>query len=517
MLDEANTIDAPSPIKVLVVDDLDDNLLALGALLRKPGLEVLTARSGREALELLLHHEMALALVDVQMPEMDGFELAELMRGAERTRTVPIIFITAGSREQNRIFRGYDAGAVDFLFKPVDAHVLRHKVDTFVQLHLQKQQLTRQLELLRESEQLRARILESSHDAIAVLDAGGNILGVKASVTTPLSPEETEKLIGVDWTSLWHRDDRSAAIQAIRAARAGGVGRYVGRANHPAAIGRWWDVAITPILDASGRVEKLVAVSRDVTEQRDAQAERERLTTELRETLRLNETFVAAITHDLRNPLGAILTTAEMMLRRTGDPAMRRPIERMVSSGKRMDAMIATLFDLARARLGGGIPVERSRTDLLPLARKVVAEQQATSPDRQIELGYEGELSGCWDGDRIEQLLSNLLSNAIGHGRAEGTVSVMLDGKDAGAITLCVRNAGTIDAELLPHIFDPFRRGHGKSDRPKGLGLGLYIVQQIVKGHGGTIDVDSTPAAGTCFRVSLPRGETRAIESAASA
>src|SRR6185312_10736222 len=104
------------PIKYLLVDDLEENLIALEALLRRDGVEILKASSGREALELLLAHDVALALLDVQMPEMDGFELAELMRGAERTRHVPIIFVTAATHEPQRVFQAYDAGAVDFLF-----------------------------------------------------------------------------------------------------------------------------------------------------------------------------------------------------------------------------------------------------------------------------------------------------------------------------------------------------------------------------------------------------------------
>jgi signal transduction histidine kinase len=133
-------------VKFLVVDDLPENLLALEGLLRRDGLVLLTARSGPEALELLLLHEVALALVDVQMPEMDGFDLAELMRGTERTRRVPIIFLTAGTPDRQRRFRGYEAGAVDFLTKPVEPHVLRSKADVFFELWRERQEVSRLLE-----------------------------------------------------------------------------------------------------------------------------------------------------------------------------------------------------------------------------------------------------------------------------------------------------------------------------------------------------------------------------------
>src|ERR1700737_2358712 len=152
-------------VKCLLVDDLEENLLALSALLRRQDVEILTGRAGAEALELLLVHEVALAFLDVQMPEMDGFELAELMRGSERTRRIPIIFVTAGARDQHRLFKGYESGAVDFLFKPIEPRILRNKADLFFQLHRQKQQLAQELhdrtETLRLNEMLTAVL---SHD-----------------------------------------------------------------------------------------------------------------------------------------------------------------------------------------------------------------------------------------------------------------------------------------------------------------------------------------------------------------
>ncbi|WP_198297826.1 hybrid sensor histidine kinase/response regulator [Bordetella genomosp. 9] len=138
-------------INILVVDDIAQNLVAIEALLARPGISVLKAHSGVEALELLLVNEVALALVDVQMPQMNGFELAELIRGSERTRSVPLIFLTAGTQEREAHFRGYEAGAVDFLYKPIDSDVLVSKVNIFVELYTQKKLLARQLEELRQA------------------------------------------------------------------------------------------------------------------------------------------------------------------------------------------------------------------------------------------------------------------------------------------------------------------------------------------------------------------------------
>ena len=164
---------APERVKCLLVDDIEENLTALEALLQRDDVEILKAGSGPEALELLLQHsDVALALLDVQMPDMNGFELAELLRGSERTRHVPLIFITAGSRDGNWQFKGYENGAVDFLYKPVDAHALVNKANVFFELHRQKRALARELkertEALRLNEMYMAVL---SHDLRSPLTA----------------------------------------------------------------------------------------------------------------------------------------------------------------------------------------------------------------------------------------------------------------------------------------------------------------------------------------------------------
>src|SRR6202021_2609592 len=137
------------PVYFLLVDDLEENLLSLEALLRRDGLSLLKARSGDEALELLLHHDVALALIDVQMPGLNGFELAELMRGNDRTRRIPIIFVTAGNADSHRRFRGYEAGAVDFIYKPIESDILRSKAQVFFELYRQRQQIAAQRDELK--------------------------------------------------------------------------------------------------------------------------------------------------------------------------------------------------------------------------------------------------------------------------------------------------------------------------------------------------------------------------------
>ncbi|PZR36809.1 hybrid sensor histidine kinase/response regulator [Caulobacter segnis] len=160
---------ADTPINVLLVDDLEENLLALEALLQRDDLRCLKARSGEEALELLLEHEVALALLDVQMPGMDGFELAEFMRGSERARHIPIIFVTAGAASSQRRFRGYEAGAVDFIQKPIEAHMLRSKANVFFDLYQQRRQIELQRDELEAAAQALRRADRHKDSFLAVL------------------------------------------------------------------------------------------------------------------------------------------------------------------------------------------------------------------------------------------------------------------------------------------------------------------------------------------------------------
>jgi two-component system, sensor histidine kinase and response regulator len=373
----------PEPIKFLLVDDVDENLVALEALLRRDGLEILTARSGTEALELILLHDFALAFIDVQMPEMSGFELAELMRGSERSRHVPIIFVTAGGWEPHRIFKGYESGAVDFLFKPIEANILRHKADVFFELYRQRQLLAAQI------------------------------------------------------------------------------------------------------------------------------AEREQLIREVQETLRLNEMFAAALGHDLRNPLSAIMTGAALLISRGDDKTMAIG-NRILSSGSRMARMIEQLLDLSRARVGGGITVRPAEMQLKDVAEKVVAEHQASSPGRELTLETTGVLEGSWDEPRLAQVLSNLIGNALEHGASDAPITVRADGTSPHEVVLTVNNKGQIPAEELPHLFEPFRSGRQAGRRAEGLGLGLYIVDQLVRAHEGTVRVTSNDRDGTTFEVRLPRAATQA-------
>lgn len=198
-----------TPVKFLLVDDLPENLLSLEALLRRDDLVLLKARSGDEALELLLEHDVALALLDVQMPGLNGFELAELMRGNERTRRIPIIFVTAGAHSETRRFQGYEAGAVDFIQKPIEADILRSKTDVFFEIYRQRQTIAEQRDILqsqanslqladRRKDEFLAVLAHELRNPLAALKAGLKLLSGR-----PERPQ-TEKVTGLMEDQITH-------------------------------------------------------------------------------------------------------------------------------------------------------------------------------------------------------------------------------------------------------------------------------------------------------------------------
>lgn len=238
------------------------------------------------------------------------------------------------------------------------------------------------------------------------------------------------------------------------------------------------------------------------------QEERERVVRELQETVRYSELFAGVLGHDLRNPLNALVMGAELLLQKTPEGDRNRAtLTRMLTSGKRMGRMISQLLDLTRSRRGGGLDVIRAPCDLRELALHAASELRLAYPQQTLNVSVAGDAKGTWDGDRLSQVLSNLLGNAMTHGDPSQAVDVRIDATDASTVRIEIENAGTIAETDLPWLFDPFRSGRERSvPKQRGLGLGLYITNQIVLAHGGKVDVRSS-GGRTVFCVSLPRTE----------
>lgn len=219
------------------------------------------------------------------------------------------------------------------------------------------------------------------------------------------------------------------------------------------------------------------------------------------------ERFLAILGHDLRTPLGAVITATRFMLE-TGE--LREPhltlVTRIASSSRRMHQMIEDLLDFTRTRFGDSIPIVRADVDLRKLVTDAATEMGTTYPESSVQVETKGDLRGQWDGDRLAQVFTNLIGNAVQHGTPDSPIRVVARGLP-DEVQVSVHNAGPfIPKERLAHLFDAMRRtGSGGTRDKRHLGLGLYIVEKIVTGHGGRIEVTSTPDEGTTFTIHLPR------------
>jgi len=401
---------AHDPSKLLIVDDLPENLRALDALIRDEQRLVFQAQSGEEALSLMLEHEFALAILDVQMPGMDGFELAELMRSTSRTRNIPIVFVSAAGRELNYAFKGYETGAVDFLYKPLDPDAVRSKVHVFVTLDQQRREMQRQMEALEAA-----------------------------------------------------RREQEVLLRELNATQA-----------------------------------------------------------ELQRSLRMRDEFMSLVAHELRTPLNTLFLETQMrslQLKRGNLPAfnpeqMSNMIKRDERQIKAMIRLIDDMLDVSRMK-SGTLSIRPAKVELMALLERVVNDLslQAAAAGANVVLVPHDPVEGFWDEFRIEQVVVNLLTNALRYGGGGAVeVSVQTEGCNA---RISVRDHGKgIAPDFLERIFEPYERG-AKSGEPKGLGLGLYISRQLALSHGGQLTVESTPGEGATFSLILPCTET-AVQTAAA-
>jgi signal transduction histidine kinase len=392
------------PSKLLIVDDLPENLRALDALIRDDKRQVFQATSGEEALTLMLEHEFALAILDVQMPGMDGFELAELMRGTERTRNIPIVFVSAAGRELNYAFKGYEQGAVDFLYKPLDPDAVRSKVNVFVTLDQQRREMRRQMEALERSRR------------------------------------EQEVLL------------------------------------------------------------------RELNKTQE----------ELQHSLRMRDDFMSLVAHELRTPLNTLFLETQMrslQLKRGNLPAfnpeqMGNMIKRDERQIKAMIRLIDDMLDVSRMK-SGTLSIRPGKVELMGLLERVVNDLslQAAAAGSTLQLAAHEPVEGVWDEFRIEQVIVNLLTNALrygGGGQVELSVQKVSDEVCGTKVRIDVRDHGKgIAPDFIDRIFEPYERG-AKAGEPKGLGLGLYISRQLASSHGGELTVQSVPGQGATFSLLLP-------------
>ncbi|HZZ85471.1 MAG TPA: response regulator [Anaeromyxobacteraceae bacterium] len=466
----------PAPTRLLAV--------GIGALpsarvadrLREDGHDVAVARAPSEALALLALDRVDAVLVDAGGSSADALAACRELKRDPAIRDLPVL-VFGGEPDRERMVEAIDAGADDYVSTAGGLELLRARV----RAQLRRKQFEDE-HRSREVYTRNAAILESITDAFFAVDREWRFVYVNHALEQLLGATR-EELLGQE---LWGRiawlgaDVGGAELRRAAAARVPSTFDARGPGE------RWFEVR------AFSHEGGLSAHLRDVTDRRRAQEVQAHL--------------IGIVGHDLRTPLTVISASVGLLLRdRQLPPEHRRALDRIAGAGGRMSRLITDLLDYSRARLGQGLPVLRREADLDAVCREVIQELQAAHPDRAIRFDAQGDGGGAWDSDRLGQVLANLLGNALRYS-APGTPVRVTRGVAGEGVTIAVHNQGPpIEPWRQDQIFSPFKRGDEAGNPWGGVGLGLYIVREIVRAHGGSVDLRSVEGEGTTFTVTLPR------------
>ncbi len=545
-----------SIVNVLLVDDHPENLVALEAILAGLGQNLVKAHSGPEALRCLLSQDFAVILLDVQMPDMDGFETATLIRQRDRSRDTPIIFVTAFNTSDDLMVKGYSLGAVDYLFKPVNPAILTSKVAVFVDLFKKtlevKQQATQLAAVnseLRQSEERFRLLSRCSPIGIFLMDTSGSYTYANPSCQEicGFTVQENWK---TDWTNYIYPEDQKKVLTDWSVAIQQGQAysdEFRILANKRL---KWVHVRTSPMLSDHGELLGHVGTIEEVTDRKQADEAREQIIQEQAarqqaETAnRMKDEFLAIVSHELRTPLNSILGWSQLLLHRQLDEnTMIRALETIERNARSQAQLIEDILDVSQI-IRGKLRLTLQPLNLIPLVEAVIETVRPTANDKaiQLEANFDSSLTKVYgDSERLRQIIWNLLSNAIKFTPEQGRVIVKLDRvqqqdenhspilqlskkytitssevKESFArqcfssieyAQLQIIDTGIgIEAEFLPHVFDRFRQADSTTTRPYGgLGLGLAIVRHLVEQHCGTIQADSNGEnQGAIFTVNLP-------------
>jgi PAS domain S-box-containing protein len=533
--------------RLLMVDDRPENLVALEAILEPLGHTLIRATSGEEALRHVLLHDFAVILLDVQMPGMNGFEVAHLIKTRERSRHTPIIFLTAINKEEEYVFAGYSAGAVDYLFKPFNPDILRSKVSVFVDLHLKTVELRRQSELLRQSERRemelrhRAQLLESETRYAEIVDTA-----LEAIVS--FGGDRRVNLFNAAAERMFRWEAREALGKTVdhffRPAPDLDVEPGPGGARSPIregagvrADGEEFPVEFSLSVLRLRDEPVYTLIARDISERRRAEEalraqatslantteelrvlneELNQRTLDLEHAMGARSRFYANMSHELRTPINAILGYTSLLLDRIYGPISEQQensLQRTHKAANHLLELVNDILDLSKIEAGKmELQVERVGFPELIQDLFVTVRPIAEQRDVQVEMeGPEDPFTIVSDARRVRQILLNLLSNAIKFGEGR-PVRVRCSRNADGGVTVEVEDRGRgIAPEDQEKIFDEFVQLE-QQHVEQGTGLGLPISRRLAELLGGTLTVSSVVGEGSVFHLTLPPADAELQE-----
>ncbi|MBH8551555.1 response regulator [Nostocaceae cyanobacterium CENA357] len=538
-------------VNILLVDDKLENLLALEAILERLGEKLVRATSGEEALRCLLHQDFAVILLDVQMPGMDGFETATLIRSRGRSRQTPIIFLTAFSTSDQMQFKGYALGAVDYLLKPIDSDILTSKVTVFVELFKKTLAIQRQAAQLaavnaelKQSEERFRSLSTCSPIGIFETDTEGYCRYTNPCYQAICGLSATESLTR-KWLESVHPEDQEQAIASWSAYL--NEGREYSedfRFQTPDGNIRWVEVRTSRMLSGQGDLLGYVGTLEDITERKQAEEVRAQVIREqtarqeAEAANRMKDEFLAVLSHELRTPLTSMLGWSKILRsKKLDETATNRALEAIERNATTQVQLIEDILDVSRI-IRGQLRLNLSAVNLVSIMEAALEAVRPLADTKGIQLNtiLDSTLGTvCGDPARLQQIVWNLLTNAIKFTPQGGRVEVRIESlkqetEQTQAIfpnseTKLSSTAGTLDlatsyyaqiqvidtgigigSDFLPKVFERFRQADSTTTRShNGLGLGLAIVRHLVELHGGTIVAESPgEGQGATFTVKLP-------------
>ena len=561
-MSDEESLSTDDKVNILVVDDVPDKLISMQVVLHDLGENVIAVTSGREALRQLLDRDFAVILLDVNMPDMDGFETAHLIRQRKRSEHTPIIFITAFSDDTHAL-QGYSLGAVDYILAPVVPDVLRTKVAVFVDLFRKGQQIQRQADqrVALANEQAARAAAEAATRRSTFLAAASEKLSMSLDYDSTINTllEHASSIAGCSAVGIIQRYDPDGRVKSATRERPGkDVHVALQWSEVPAAVRQQIDTVVrarktctipwpngssgggnpswllqTPAgssvtivpLAARGRIlgvlclshadgdRALAAVELSTAEDLAGRAavaiDNARLYREIQDGDRRKDEFLAMLGHELRNPLAAIGSALECLRFPDNDEqasdVAHDVLERQVNQ---MTRLVDDLLDVSRITRGK-VELRKEVVELQSAIARAVATTSPVIASRRHELHTampEQPIRVYADPVRLEQIFANLLNNAAKYTQPGGKISFGCQ-LDKGNVVLRVRDTGMgIPPQLLPKIFDLFTQGDRSLDRSQGgLGIGLTLVKRLVDMHGGHVEaLSSGNGQGSEFVVRLP-------------
>jgi len=481
---------------ILIIDDKPENLFSLKTILSLHSFPVDTAESGEEALKKVLKNSYALIILDVQMPGMDGFEVAEALSGYSKSRDVPIIFLSAASTEKKFITRGYTSGGIDYITKPIDPDILLLKVKTFYKLFEQTRQLNEMQDILRSEIEFRKKAQTEINAKALELKSILESIPQLAFTTKATGELEYANSQWLNYTNSAfrfpeaHPDDKDIETSFRSAIVSGKPFEMEVRIKRiKDNVYRYHLLRVLPVWENSV-ILRWVGTFTDIEDQKQA--------------IKRKDEFISIASHELKTPLTTIKAYVQLLERMSKEPTAQSYVNKALFQVNKLDKLIADLLDISKIE-SGKMKFDKKKFRFEPMLSGVLDMARQTYPEFNFQQKGKADAEIYGDETRLEQVLVNFISNSVKYSASRKDVFIETSITGENKLHVAVKDFGIgIPKEHQQNLFKKFYRVEDQVKTTQGLGIGLYICAEILQRHDCDYGVQSAPADGTTFYFSIP-------------